>query len=363
MTNYDLTVVGAGLVGATTALALAQHDIRVRLIDSKPALALSEQPDLRVVALNIKSIQWLKSCGIFDQLDPERTGIFHRLAIEDNGKSLGFDTDGVVVENNDIIARAQQACLAHPNIQCHFSERFNPDELTHEPEKLVIAADGAHSRIREFLNIQIFSHDYHQRAHVAYVNLETSHQHVAWQHFLPTGPLAFLPCADMHRASIVWTLPEDSTLDITAESLQHASAGHFGEVTLASAVASFPLRLQHANQYYKNNVVFLGDAIHSIHPMAGQGVNLGFADAAAWVDLLIHHKPHHWTQSLLLKRYQRERKLPNTLMVHTMTALNLIFKQEHPYCVSLRAQGLSCFDKIPPLKNLALSSASGLTDS
>lgn len=328
-------IVGAGLVGSTMALGLAQSGIRVTLYDTQAPVVLTQTPDLRVVALNASSIQWLKKTGVWNLLDDSRIGRFHSLCIEDQGKSLNFETQGVILENNHIVSVAQTACLNHPLIKTHFSTSF---EYEPSDKHLIIAAQGAHSALRQALNIPCFFHDYHQKALVAYVKLEKPHQNQAWQIFHPTGPLAFLPTADPHVASIVWTGPQDD--------IEKASEYHYGAIEYISQTAEFPLRLQLADQYYKNQVVFVGDAIHAIHPLAGQGVNLGFADASALLDLLVSHKPTHWTNPLFLKQYQRARKGSNLLMAHSMSAINFCFSGDHPW----RTIGINVLDRCTFLK-------------
>jgi len=357
---YNVTIVGAGLVGATTALRLANQGISVRLIDAQPTLIPSDTPDLRVVALNCQSIDWLKSTEIWSQLIPERMGIFESLCVQDQGQDLCFNAAdqglpklGVIAENNHIIAAAQQACVNHSNIHTEFSTTFEYDP--HDP-RLVIAADGLHSHLRQALNIPTFIHDYQQNAWVSYVTLEKPHNHQAWQIFLPTGPLAFLPMPDPHKASIVWTRPKHSA-DFTSGEITQASNHHYGEIQREGRLAKFPLKIQVAQQYYKNNVVFVGDAIHSIHPLAGQGVNLGFADAQTLCAILLEHKLEHWTNPLLLKKYQRLRKLPNNLMAHGMSFINLLFAQENPWVINARNFGMNSFSKSSTLKIITISLA------
>lgn len=333
-----VTVVGAGLVGASLALGLAQAGHRVRLIDAQAPVKIGETLDLRVVALNPASIAWLQQTGIWDLLDQSRIGKFTSLAIEDQGQSLSFEAAehglnklGVIVENNHLVSVAQAACQKHPLIESQFSTEFVYDKTAPD---LIIAADGAQSALRQALRIPCFTHDYHQKAMVAYVRLEKPHRNQAWQIFLPTGPLAFLPMADPHIASIVWTQPQ--------EDLTLASNHHYGSIEIISEIAYFPLRMQLADQYFKNQVVFVGDAIHAIHPLAGQGVNLGFADATVLLKMLLEQDPSRWSHPLLLKRYQRSRKPHNLMMAHAMSAFNFIFSRENPYFVSLRKQ---CLDK------------------
>jgi ubiquinone biosynthesis UbiH/UbiF/VisC/COQ6 family hydroxylase len=356
---YDLTIVGAGLVGATTALRLANGGIKVRLMDAQPQLLPSDIPDLRVVALNAHSIRWLKQINIWSALDQSRLGIFTSLAIEDNGRSLCFDAAsegldklGVIAENNHIVAAAHAACLSHPNIETLFSTHFINNESDNQ---LIISAEGSRSALRQALNIPCFTHDYEQIALVAYVTLEKPHQNQAWQIFLPSGPLAFLPLHDSHQASIVWTVPKHHSKNISNEDLISASQSHYGSIQIISEIASFPLRLQLADQYFKNQVVFIGDALHSIHPLAGQGVNLGFADAQALSEILLAHKPAYWTNPIVLKRYQRQRKSANLLMSHGLSAINLFFSQENPWLVSARSCAVNCLDRLPFLKRYLIS--------
>lgn len=363
--TYDLSIIGAGLVGSSLALALANQNIRVRLCDLKPALMPSEKPDLRVVALNLSSIAWLKQAGIFSQLDRERLGIFDSVAVSSQGQDLVFESAqlgqkclGVIAENNQVIARAQQACLNHSNIQSEFSI-----ETEYDPQdpRLVIAADGLYSPLRQALNIPLFTHDYAQNAWIARVNLEKPHHKQAWQVFLPGGPLAFLPLHDEHQASVVWTLPKSSE-GFSAEEITKASASRYGEIRLDSERVKFPLKIQLAEHYFKNNVVFLGDAIHGIHPLAGQGVNLGFADAQALFDLLIAHPSKFWTRSLFLKKYQRARKSQNMLTAHSMSLINSLFASQILGIPQARNLGMQIFSQSSFLKNTAISLATGLSD-
>lgn len=351
-----VTVVGAGLVGATLALALAERGVALRLVDAQEPVIPTSEPDLRVVALNLSSIDWLKTCGVWDKLDQNRLGVFRSLAIEDQGQTLSFNAQeqglsklGVIAENQQIIAAAQQACLKHPNIHCEFSTPFIYEA---DSKELIIAADGAQSPLRQLLNIPVFTHLYHQKAVVGYVQLELPHQQQAWQIFLPTGPLAFLPLSDPHQASIVWTLPESDSQEITAERLTQASERHYGEIKINSRLAQFPLRLSLSDHYFKDQVVFVGDAIHAIHPLAGQGVNLGFADAQCLLNILMAHDRSQWTQPLVLKKYQRERKPANLLIAHSMSAFNLCFAQEQPAFVTARQWGLKTLGRSSRLKAL-----------
>jgi ubiquinone biosynthesis UbiH/UbiF/VisC/COQ6 family hydroxylase len=253
-----------------------------------------------------------------------------------------------------LLAIAQAACSQHPNIQSHFFTEFIYDKSNPE---LIIAADGAHSPLRQALNIPCFSHEYEQIALVAYVQLEKPHLNQAWQIFLPAGPLAFLPLADQNQASIVWTLPKNHSKNISNEDLMRASQYHYGAIEIISKIASFPLRLQLADCYFKHQVVFLGDALHSIHPLAGQGVNLGFADARALTDILLAHKPSQWAHPILLKRYQRTRKTQNLLMSHGMSAINVLFSQENPWVMSGRSTALNFLSHSEGLKRFVMSCA------
>ncbi len=218
--------------------------------------------------------------------------------------------------------------------------------------KLLIAADGADSKTRELLGIDTAGHAYHQDALVAHVRTAKSHRNTAWQRFLPTGPLAFLPLPD-GRSSIVWSMARAEAVRLRAldaaafgAALGEASGEALGEVELTTPIASFPLKLQYAVDYVRPRAVLLGDAAHAVHPLAGQGLNLGLLDCASLADVLgAAGCPRLVGEYRLLRRYERWRKSENLLAATALDGLERLFSNSNPAVARLRAAGLDAVGK------------------
>ncbi len=363
--QYDAAIIGGGLVGSSIALALADAGHQIAVIDAKPAIdRLPEQLDLRVVALSNASLAWLKHIKIFSQLRSERLNYFTNITVceEDTDSTLEFSAEkmvldylGIIVENQHVLYTLQQRVLQHKNIASHFSYALQSrDDFG---AKLTIGADGGNSWLREQLGITSQQKDYQQRALVCYVKTQTPHKNTAWQRFLPTGPIALLPMHDQNLCSIVWTLPNEDaqqkqalTLQALSAVITEATGENFGEIHVASKAASFPLRMQHAHQYGHDACILLGDAIHTIHPLAGQGVNLGFADARDLFTLLNKTDSQHWGKDLLRQKFERSRRTHNAVLAHGMS----IFLNE-----KLRHRGMQLFRHSDSLKKIAMQVALG----
>jgi 2-octaprenylphenol hydroxylase len=234
--------------------------------------------------------------------------------------------------------------------------------------RLLVGADGARSWVREQCGIAVTSTDYHQRAVVATVRTEQPHRDTAWQRFLPGGPLAFLPLPEGY-CSIVWsTTPEHAdallAMDETAfcAALTDAFAARLGKVQSAVGRAAFPLSAQHAGRYVQPRIALVGDAAHTIHPLAGQGVNLGFADSAALAEVLIAalQKRQDIGSLGVLRRYERWRKGENLLMLEVMTGFQKLFGSELTAVRQARNLGLNLVQRLMPVKNLIIRRAMGL---
>ena len=234
--------------------------------------------------------------------------------------------------------------------------------------QLLVAADGADSRVRERAGIATQGWRYDQQGVVATVTSQRSHQDTAWQRFLPDGPLALLPLGD-GRCSIVWsTAPERAerllALDETAfcRELSVASDGVLGEIVATGPRAAFPLRLQHAHDYVRPRLALIGDAAHSVHPLAGQGVNLGLLDAAALAEVLLDARQAGRAIGALktLRRYERWRKGDNLLMMGVMDGFKRLFGTTWSPLRFARNAGLTLTDKLQPVKNLIMRRAMGL---
>lgn len=386
-THYDVIIVGSGMVGTTLAVALtAESNLKVALIEAYQPLPLLEKDkaELRVSALTRASETLLKNLMIWPQLIPSRISQFTKMTVWETASSiLHFDsTDidalwlGHIIENRHL----QQACLA----RC--SQIRNIDFLC--PAKpvsrtgntivldnnriltadLIVAADGAQSPLREWSGINSAGWDYQQTAVVCTVSTEHSHNKTARQRFLPEGPLAFLPLADPHQCSIVWS---NSTEE--AELLSQLDDEHFkailgkafdstlGEILTVSQRKSFPLKLRHAEHYIELGFALVGDAAHTIHPLAGQGVNIGLLDATTLAEIVLEaHKKGRDIGSLhTLSKYQRRRKADNVIMQLTMDAFKRGFGSELAPIRWLRRFGLQTVNNHHLLRKLFMHQATG----
>jgi 2-polyprenylphenol 6-hydroxylase len=394
--DFDIVVVGAGVIGSVAAALLIKNDVsqpgRIAVIaDRLPAPSLPGADwDLRVFALSRASERLLRLCGIWERLPPDRVCAYERMCVWDesgspeSSGSLSFDCAeigeanlGSIVEGRALqaeclqAARAAGAVLIEAGVQsiacteaCAVIRLSDGRELR---AALILGADGVESKTRALLGIESAGHSYHQDALVAHVRTEKPHQHTAWQRFLSTGPLAFLPLND-GRSSIVWsadglTAARLAALDMQEFSaeLQLASAAVLGRCELTTPIARFPLRLQYASQYVRPRAALLGDAAHVIHPLAGQGLNLGLLDCAALAEILADATG---TDSLgdlkLLRRYERWRKSENLLAATAMDSLERLFSSSNAALSSLRSAGLSAVGRIPLLKREFARRALGL---
>jgi 2-octaprenylphenol hydroxylase len=235
--------------------------------------------------------------------------------------------------------------------------------------KLLIAADGVASKSRELLGIETAGHAYHQDALVAHVRTAQSHRNTAWQRFLPTGPLAFLPLPD-GRSSIVWSVAREEARHLRsldagafAAALETASVGVLGAIELTTPVASFPLQLKMAVDYVRTRAVLLGDAGHAVHPLAGQGLNLGLMDCASLADALAPARgdAERLGEPRLLRSYERRRKSENLLAATALDALERLFSNSNPLIERLRGAGLGAVGRLPVLKRSLALRALGIS--
>lgn len=386
-THYDVIIVGGGMVGATLAVALAQQSqLSIAIVESHPPAVISENdvPDLRVSALTQASKTLFDNLNIWQQLIPSRISQFTDMTVwETQASTLHFDSAdigepllGYIVENRHL----QQACLARCKqldtikLICPAtpSSRMG-NTLTLEDGQilsadLIVGADGAQSLLREWANIDVHGWDYQQSGVVCTVTTEQAHQHTARQRFMHEGPLAFLPLADPHQCSIVWsnsteeaellcTLSDEQFKDTLAKAFEY----RLGEITAISPRASFPLKLRHADHYVETGFALVGDAAHTIHPLAGQGVNIGLLDAATLAEVIIeaHSKGRNIGSLHTLNKYQRRRKADNLAMQMVMDAFKRVFASELVPLQKLRRFGLKTVNQSSILKKLFMQQASG----
>ncbi len=400
--HYDLVIHGAGIPGLALALSLTRGEQArkpsILLIDRQPLQAqptVHDSPesendfDQRVFALTYASKALLDSIDVWpgDQAarvyphqnmhvwDAGGSGEIHFDAAEIGTPSLGYIVEGRVIhdwlvkaaldESNIDIVHDDSLDTADDqdsHLELHFSSGAQLNT------QLLVGADGARSKVRELAGIEDIGWSYGQQAVVCTVETEKDHDATAWQRFLPEGPLAFLP---MKRpwSSIVWSTSEEKAqwlCDASEEEFSEVLAADFqmtlGQIKSVGPRARFPLALRHAREYTASRIALVADAAHTVHPLAGQGLNLGLQDvqalAAQLQNALVADKDPG--QRRVLRAYERSRKGDNWLMQGSFDVLKRMFSNEQDFLTQLRNTGLSTINRIPPLKNALVQKAMGL---
>ena len=379
------------MVGAACALGLTRAGMRIALVEDQVAQSpkASDPIDLRVVAIAPHAQRLLETLGVWKSIAALRLSPYTRMQVVDavggaglsfNAADYGWPRLGHIVENRLVAGELWQALEREEAVRLLPAERLERFEVSERGVRaeltsgatleaaLLIAADGLQSKIRNDLQIGVDGAPYAQSGLIAHVELEQAHAGVAWQRFLSGGPLAFLPLAD-GRASIVWTLPSEraqalmgaSDRDFEAQ-LQRASAGRFGALQLSGERAIFPLRLQIAQRFVDQRVILIGDAAHVVHPLAGQGVNLGFEDVSALLQSVERARAANrpvLTQGDLT-RWGRERRSEATLSARAFDGLNRLYAIADGPVVAARSLGLSLVDRLPMLKRKFAERAAGI---
>ena len=370
------------MVGAALACALAQRDFSVALLEAREP-AFDWDPaghDLRVSAITRASQRLLQNLGAWQAMLDERATPYQQMHVWDRAGfgEIHFDAAdlaepdlGHIVENR-VIVRALWELLEGSGAQVLVPVRLAALDLSDTGAVLalddgrtlnaglVVGADGARSQVRELAGIESRGQAYDQHAVVATVRAELGNRSTAWQRFMRDGPLALLPL-EQDLFSIVWstapneaerlcTLPEDEFNTL----LTGASESRLGRLSLQGARAAFPLRLQHAERYVLPGLALVGDAAHVIHPLAGQGVNLGFLDAGALVDALVSGRERGRAPGALatLRRYERTRKGHNTATQLAMDAFKHLFSNDSSALSLARNLGLGAAGRLTPLRRL-----------
>lgn len=385
----DVIVVGGGVVGAACALALAEAGLQVTLVEGRePPAWQPQQPDLRVYAFAPDNAQLLRTLGVWPAVLAARACAYRRMRVWDaaGGEELQFDADrlgreqlGWIVEN-DLLVDRLWAALPAAGVQLCCPARVDALEQDADGVRvrledgrrldaaLAIAADGADSTLRRLAGVEVSRQEYGQRGVVAYIDTEQDNQATAWQRFLTTGPLAVLP-AGTRRSSIVWTLPDAEAERVLAldeaafnAELTRAFGARLGAMTLASRRAAFPLRRQLASAYVAGRVLALGDAAHVVHPLAGQGVNLGLRDVAALHATVLRalQRRQDWASLDRLQRWARERRSENTVSAYGFDAINTIFSNDEMHLTLARGCALGSVGRLPPLVSALWKRAAGL---
>jgi 2-octaprenylphenol hydroxylase len=379
--SSDIIIVGGGMVGACMALAAAREGFQVTLLEPRqPSLDWTgDDFDIRVSALTRTSETILRNLDVWQGMQQRRVTAYENMHVWDRkgfgevhfaSEDVGEPNLGHIVENRVIVASlweqiTHQANIKHvADVEIVSIERegdqtkliaSNDDVLS---ASLVIGADGARSSVRELVGLTASTSSYDQEGVVCTVKAEQGNACTAWQRFMPTGPLALLPMNEEYF-SIVWsTSPEQaqSLVNAPAESfnqeLTQASEAVCGKLSVVGDRAAFPLRKLKAERYVLDGVALIGDAAHVIHPLAGQGVNLGFLDAAMLMDVLIEARAHRESIGAMgvLRRYERARKGHNLAVQSAMDGFKHLFSNNNPALSLIRNLGLGVAHHVSPLR-------------
>lgn len=389
MKKYDCIIVGGGMVGASCALTLAQLGLRIALVDKvKPKVFQAEQSfDLRVSAISLASEYLLESINAWNSIKAMRSSPYRRLGVwenehaytEFNSNDINQQHLGHIVENRIIQLALWQQIANQSNIELFCPESvINIDQTNNEVEvtletkklnaKILIAADGANSQIRQQAGIGTTGWDYQQAAMLINVETQLGQQDITWQQFRPTGPVAMLPLQGNH-ASLVWyhSKSEINRLSSLTNAQLCNDVNQFfpeklGGIKQVFAKGAFALTRKHANQYLQGKIILIGDAAHSINPLAGQGVNLGFKDVLALKNVIATAigTGQCWYSESVLSQYEKLRRNDNLLMMTTMDAFYGVFSHSSSIVKSIRNTGLSLINKSSLIKNKALAYACGI---
>jgi len=395
--SCTIAIAGAGPVGLSVAAMLASGPlgghIELRILEPRePPNWDPGHLDLRVYALSRASQRILENLGLWESIVSARACPYRRMHVwegELDGQvgHLTFDSAdigepdlGHIVEDGLLRDRLLARLAALPNIELSFGVSVAALHATARAveiristgEKLkanlLVAADGSASAVRSLLRAPVTDFSYGQHAVVTHVVTEKPHAETAWQRFLPGGPLAFLPLAD-GRSSVVWSIPSEHAEALVEEpeesflrELQVASGGVLGAFESAAGCASFPLRAAHVRRYGYPRVALVGDAAHTVHPLAGQGMNLGLLDAAALAEVLEQAVTEGQDAGDLrvLRRYERRRKGENLKMLLALDGLHRVFRLTGPVLPRLRALGMSAVDATPLAKRFLMREALAL---
>lgn len=394
--TFDVVVIGGGLVGSAFARALADTQLSIALVEAQTAPIADhsdvtvDNTDMRVSALNRASESFLTKVGAWQTMPQNRLSPYETMRVWDGegtghiqftASELAEPHLGTIVENRLLQASLMDGLMGQNNLQvfspCKLEsiERLENEEYLLQLDSgqilksgLIVAADGARSWVRNWAEFDMREWDYDHHGLVCSVEVERPHEACAWQRFTEDGVLAFLPLANPNLCSIVWSCPENKAQQLMdmddetfSQTLSRSFEGKLGEVKACGKRFAIPLRQRHAKIYVKAGIVLVGDAAHTIHPLAGQGVNLGFMDAYVLADEVKQAckkglSPAH---PQVLARYERRRMPENLSMMAAMEGFKRLFAVKAPALRWLRNWGMSKVNQLAFVKNHLVQMAMG----
>ncbi|CAD5910039.1 MAG: FAD-dependent hydroxylase [Planktothrix agardhii] len=387
--DYDVVIVGGGIVGATLACGLKDSGLKITIIESQqPDVAISKK---QAYALTLQTGRILKSIGVWDEIITKIT-TFYQINLSDSDyhrvvqfmcQDLGTDQLGYVGEHGIILSAMYEFLSQCPNIswQCPASLKnvnYHPDYVEVEIEnqgnlntfysKIIVAADGSKSRLREEAGIKTHGWKYWQSCIAMTIKTEKSHQNIAFERFWPSGPMGVLPLPG-NRCQVVWTAPHAEAqalkeLDETEflKLLEYRTGGLLGKLELLSDRYVYPVQLMQSDRYIQHRLALVGDAAHCCHPVGGQGLNMGIRDGGALAEVLkiATQKGEDIGQKRVLKRYEGWRQKENLIVLGLTDFLDRTFSGDWTLKVSLRRLGLGVLTKVQIFRYLALRLMTGL---
>lgn len=408
MNTYDVAIVGSGIVGATAALALAKKTkLKIAILEANPISFdwNAAHHDHRVSAISLASKNIFKNLQVWESIKQKRISPYTHMQVWDASDKTVIDFDckdvnepvlGYIIEDSVMRTSVLSALRECSNVEfvspyqlasisqdtavilrstvCDegTSQGLHGDSSSQTAlirmTKLLIGADGANSLVRDLSDIQLKTWDYDHTAIVTSVQTELPHKQTARQQFLSTGPLAFLPLKESHQSSIVWSTSHAHAKELLAlndeafcEALAAAFDNKLGKIHHAQKRYHFPLRMRHAKNYVQPRIALIGDAAHTIHPLAGQGVNMGLLDAVCLVDVLAEaiKKNRDFSSFATLRRYERWRKSDNLALLAGVEAIKYLFSTKAAPIKSLRNMGLHLTNRSALIKNFFANYALG----
>lgn len=384
MTDHKITteivIIGGGLVGLTMAISLAAENVSVILIDKNSEHDFLDQKfDARASAISYGSKEFLEKYNLWDEIE-EYAGKINDILVKDRDSLLSLEFNkniisanpmGYIVNNKAIYAALFKAARQYNNLKILLSTEYKNINFLDDSvkvlladqrqitAKLLIASDGKRSNIRKLLSIKTIDRDYHQDAIICNIKHQNHHNEIAIERFFPAGPFAMLPMVGGYQSAIVWTAKRDKvknflSLDKVAfeKELAKRCDESLGEISLVSDRVSYPLKLTLARKYTAHRVAFIGDSIHGMHPLAGQGYNLAVRDISSLLIEIINagYMKYDIGSKEILSAYQKSRYVDSISMAGMTHGLNALFSNDIMPLKLLRRLGLSLVDNLPFIK-------------